>query len=113
MKQSKFYKELFPLCMDEYVWRNVQLKLFTYEYGEGLAVGVCYEDHGDMELVSINLPIPFDDDTLACIDTNNASWIGSFLKKNKLAKPTGKYVYSGWCRYPVYKFNLEKFTEEE
>ena len=46
----------------------------------------------------------------AFVDTNNNSWAEKFIKDNKLGKPTGKYAFSGYCKYPEYKFDLEKLN---
>lgn len=45
------------------------------------------------------------------IDTNNSKWLEKFLKKNKFAKPTGTVQSSGYCVYPLYKFNLKNIKE--
>jgi len=37
--------------------------------------------------------------------------IEGFLKTNDIAQPTGSYINSGFCRYPIYIFNEEKLTE--
>lgn len=47
------------------------------------------------------------------IDTNNCPWAEEFLQKNGIASPTGIYGRSGFCSYPLYKFNMEKLEQFE
>ena len=42
---------------------------------------------------------------MAAIDTNNCPWAEKFLTDNKLAADTGRKVRSGFCTYPIYKFD--------
>ena len=44
----------------------------------------------------------------AFVDTNNAPWAESLIKRLKIGKPTGKWAHSGFCAYPLYEFDLEK-----
>jgi len=43
---------------------------------------------------------------LAYVDTNNCPWAEDFLKENGIAEPTGQTGISGFCEYPLYKFDL-------
>lgn len=49
----------------------------------------------------------------ACVDVNNCPWVEGFLKNNGLAEPTGRSVFSGFCKYPIYHFNTEKLEAKE
>ncbi len=43
------------------------------------------------------------------VDTNNVSWAEEFLLTNNLAVNLYLWAPSGFCTYPLYKFNLDKF----
>ena len=45
------------------------------------------------------------------VDINNCPWATKFIKDNELGEFTGKYGKSGFCVYPLYKFNLDKIKE--
>lgn len=45
------------------------------------------------------------------VDVNNCEWAEQFIKDNNLGAPTGGYAQSGYCSYPLYKFNLSKLEE--
>jgi len=48
-------------------------------------------------------------DTEAYVDTNNCPWATAFLKENSLAVPAGESARSGWCIYPLYRWNTAAF----
>lgn len=95
---------------------NLYLTTDSYESGGGLAVIVMeVDENGNEEMfdvITVNLPFGWiSNERQAYIDTNNCSWAEKMLKKMKLAKPTGDYCGSGYCKYPLYEFNLKKFHE--
>ena len=49
-------------------------------------------------------------DTTAFVDTNNCPWAEQFIVNNGLGTPMGIISRSGFCTYPLYKFNVEKFS---
>lgn len=65
-------------------------------------------------VATVNLPdsehLPPDEQF---IDENNLPGIGDWLRKNNIAMPTGRMGYSGYCRYPVYKFNAPREALEK
>ena len=88
--------ELIPI-MEHYNSGNLAVVLYEYKTGEEYAV------------ITKNIPMANSpEDNVAFIDTNNYSWIEKLLIKNSIAKPTGHITYSGFCKYPEYKFNLDK-----
>jgi len=47
----------------------------------------------------------------AFVDVNNCPWAVEFIKENKLGEFTGIELPSGYCLYPLYKFDLNKLKE--
>lgn len=47
----------------------------------------------------------------AYVDTNNAPEVEQFIVDNKLGKPTGRQMASGFCSYPLYEFDLDRCRE--
>lgn len=47
----------------------------------------------------------------AYVDTNNMPELVGFIKRYELGEPTGDYASSGYCRYPLYKFDKDKLAE--
>ena len=94
---------------------NLYLTAEKYQSNDTLAV-IAYEPAtGDcitpemFDVITVNLPFGEADETHAYIDTNNCPWAPELLKEMGVAKPTRKYGHSGFCKYPLYKFNLEMF----
>ena len=112
MKTEKFtYTIDYGFCEPES--HDIYLIADKYSNNGSLAVIVMditdegYEEQFDV--ITVNLPFGCADETHAYIDTNNSSWAEKMLKEMKIAKPTGDYGYSGYCKYPLYKFDLKKF----
>ena len=103
-------------------WTNgsyeVFLKIHRYVNNQNLAIqilvdeGHYYEPYG---MLTVNLSETLPED-MAYVDTNNIQNAEELIKEYKLGEPTGKTCRSGFCEYPLYKFDLEavkKFEREE
>lgn len=44
----------------------------------------------------------------AYLDVNNCPWAEEFVAEYGLGEPTGDICASGYCVYPLYKFDMEK-----
>lgn len=49
----------------------------------------------------------------AFVDTNNCPWAEEFIKESNLGTPVGFTGFSGFCEYPLYKFNTELMKDVE
>lgn len=93
---------------------RVQLCVHTYERDWNLYVGMDCRDPDSREMapftdVTVNITgLPY---LFAAVDTNNNGFeIMDFLVENKLARPIGQTLRSGYCEYPVVVFD-EKSLE--
>lgn len=74
----------------------------------GIAVSLWSPSVGPLATLTVNLEdVEFG---YAYIDTNNCPWAEEFLKENGIAEFTGRTRRSGYCVYPLYKFDLEKLS---
>ncbi len=86
----------------------IQLKVSVYHYGKNIAIQMITHENGYAEpwsnlTVNPDYILPLN---CAYIDTNNnGKDIISWVEHHKLATPTGRYGYSGFCKYPEYRFN--------
>lgn len=86
------------------------------EYGNGtLAIEMISVENGSADepftVLTVNLDNPFtQSDTRAYLDTNNNPWAEKFVKTNRIAKDEYITDASGYCRYPLYSFNLSRLT---
>lgn len=93
----------------EYGDYTVTLEKREY-YNGNLAIRMITEDDEVFATMTVNLGE--EDDVLpanmAYVDTNNLPEIEDFIVKNGLGESTGETRTSGYCTYPLYKFNLEE-----
>lgn len=95
---------------------KVTVTVNIYETGDNLYVGLlCLNENGIPEEyyanLTVNLPEYELDPYEAFIDTNNFPLAELFLEDNQLACHTGTYGGSGYCIYPVYRFDRDKLME--
>jgi hypothetical protein len=92
----------------------IELQVAKYGYNNSLAIRMITHEAGYAEPWS-NLTVNLVDDLkpdCAFVDTNNnGPEILQWIEENKLGKPTGRMEQSGYCKYPEYKFDLEKIKE--
>jgi len=90
----------------------------TYSSNGTLAIHLLEIEDGEVIDNYAMLTVNIDDsdeleDGLAFVDTNNCEWAEDFIIDNKLGKPIGRFGQSGFCKHPLYKFNMNKLNEEE
>lgn len=83
---------------------EVEMEKTAYSNNGRLAIQLYSED-GPFATLSVNLPDePIDDkENEFFLDANNCPWGARFLAQYGLAIPTGRYAFSGFCMYPLYK----------
>ena len=95
--------------MKQYRFRDMEvvLKKETYRSNGTLAVTMNTPDDEDgYAVVTVNLSNPLQRGEFAFVDTNNLSGIDSWLVENGIAENTGISARSGFCTYPLMKFNI-------
>lgn len=87
---------------------NVSIETSAYYCGDNLAIRLITEDGEPFAILSVNLPEWTLPNNIAFVDTNNCPWAEKFISDNKLGRPTGITGTSGYCTYPLYRFDMEK-----
>ena len=89
-------------CQDQLpdVQRMFSLTIWNQNDGCVARVTTCLVDHSLRE-------------DEAYVDANNCPWAVAFLEKNGFAKRTGKKRRSGYCEYPLMKFDTTKMLMYE
>lgn len=86
---------------------DVNVEKLQYPNGN-LAIELVYYDEEDDFWESYGtLTTNFDEklpDGYAYVDTNNIPFAEEFIEKYGLGVHQGKFRYSGFCTYPLYKF---------
>lgn len=95
----RFYGDNYKVYPYIGTYRNNRLAIVLYETnGEAFA-------HLTVNLVNEQCPAD-----CAYLDTNNFPQGEEFVKKNHLATFTGHYGHSGYCTYPLYRFDMDALT---
>lgn len=92
-----------------------------YHHPEMLAVKALIVEDGCVEEPLATLTVNLDpytgfgaqDHESAFLDTNNCPWAAAFLKENNLATETGEKARSGYCIFPLWRWNTAAFLAEE
>ena len=96
-----------------YKYENCYPIVNRYSIGDGLAIQIWNDEDGAILNLTVNLPdngIPPEYDE-QYVNTNNFPGAMKLIKKYKLGVPTGIYGISGFCRYPLVKFDLHRLAE--
>lgn len=90
---------------------KIKLQLTSYRNDNSLAIAaMCYDEEYKFwepyGTLTVNLnPAPED---CAYLDTNNIPGVEEFITENKLGEFTGTRKQSGYCTYPLYRFDMAK-----
>lgn len=91
-----------------------EVKLGTSEYLNNGSLAIQLIDAKEYEpfaTLTVNIDEKGASKETAYVDINNCPWAKKFIEDNELGEFTGKYGKSGFCVYPLYKFNLDKIKE--
>ena len=94
---------------------NVRIERNAYVSGDTLALSLITDKGEPFCDLTVNLmdSIVWGDDKTAFVDTNNCPWAESFIQDNGLGYPMGIIGRSGYCSYPLYRFDLEKMERSK
>lgn len=95
---------------------TVDITVSCYGYGKNLYVGLtCIDkEYGYEEPycnVTVNLPNEYCPAYCGYLDTNNNPNLQKFVEENELGVFAGRLGASGFCTYPLYRFNPDKLRE--
>lgn len=84
----------------------------TYRDNDSLAVMLKTTEGEPFATLTVNLDESyFLPEDMAFVDTNNCPWAEEFLSESRLAKSLNNFAESGYCRYPLYKFDLDRIPD--
>lgn len=92
-------------------YKNCWLELNKYVYDGSLAIMIHNMEDGPIAKITTCIDGFLLQKNEAYIDTNNCPWAEDFIKEYKLGKPTGRKARSGFCEYPIYRFNMDRLRE--
>lgn len=94
-----------------YIDHRIKLMIDRYTYNDNLYIGLICEE-GPYSNLTTNTDIVLSEDE-AAVDVNNFPEAREFIEMNNLGQNTGKLIQSGFCTYPVYKFDIKECKKYE
>lgn len=94
-------------------YENVFLQVGKYQADNSVAIRAQNQQDGPIATLTVCLCDKSLSEGEAYIDTNNCPWAVEFIEKEGLGKRTGRTGRSGYCTYPVVKFDMAKVREKE
>ena len=100
------------MIVKDYDGNDVKVAAYraTYRNNGNLAIRLMTYEGEPWATLTVNLDRKLQED-LAYVDTNNCPWAEEFIEKYKLGEHTGSYGNSGYCIYPLYKFDPTKLGD--
>ena len=92
---------------------RVRIEASKYQSNGTLALSLITDTEEPYCNLTVNIDesIIWADDKTAFVDTNNCPWAEEFITKNGLGEFYGYNGRSGFCLYPLFKFNMDKIKE--
>ena len=100
--------ELMKIKTDFGTYEDISISISKYCKGDRLAIMLNSMNEGPFTSLTVNLPEIVIKENQAFVDTNNCTWAPEFIEQYSLGKATGEYGESGFCRYPLYEFDMDK-----
>ena len=99
---------------DYATYENCYPRISRYVYGDTLAIQIWNDEDGAILNLTTNLTNEvIDCDCEQFVDTNNFPGAIDFIKEYKLGTETGILGHSGFCTYPLVRFDLQRLAQLE
>ena len=92
-------------------YENVFLRVERYMADSSLCILLYNRDYAVIAKLTTCLDDKNLKDNESYIDTNNCPWAIDFIREYKLGELTGKKRVSGYCTYPVVKFDMDEIQK--
>ena len=92
---------------------NCRIEVGKYQMDGSIAIELWNEEDGPIATLTkclVDKDLKQDE---AYIDINNCPWAMPLIEKYSLGKPTGRIGHSGYCTYPVVKFDMAELEKHE
>ena len=99
---------MFTVNTEYETYNDCIFELNRYTNNDHVAVEI-YCEEGPLASITTNIPgIELYDRNYSCVDTNNCPWAEELIEELGIGEPIGISLRSGFCTYPVYKFDIKK-----
>lgn len=99
-------------CIINYkTYENVYLKIDSYSADNSLAITIMSEIGERLAVITVCLKDLSLEENESYVDTNHCPWALDFIKEYGLGESTDKAMSSGYCIYPMVRFNIERLLQ--
>lgn len=95
------------------IYHNCWLMVDHYLTDSSLAIWIKNNNHGAIAKITTCLDRLLIKQNEAFVDVNNCPWAEDFIRKYRLGEPTGQTQQSGFCTYPLYRFDMNEVKKWE
>ncbi len=90
-------------------YKDCYLRRNGYKANKKMELELWNDEDGPIATLTVCLPYERGtEEDEAYVDTNNCPWAIDFLKAYGIAEQTNVYGHSGYCTYPLMKFDMDK-----
>ena len=91
------------------IYKDCWLEVGKYAYDSGPAITICNGEDGAVARITVCIKHAGTmDESSSFVDTNNCPWAEDFIAEYELGEFANAYQQSGFCTYPLYKFDMEQ-----
>ena len=94
-------------------YSNCHLSVGEYANNGHISISIWSSEEGPIADITVNVfGIDVTPQNFSCVDTNNCPWATKLIEELNIGIPVGAGLGSGFCVYPVYKFDrkaIEKY----
>ena len=94
-------------------YSNCMISVEHYIADDSLAIEIVNDTDGCIARITVCLNQKGIGEDCAFVDTNNCPWAEDFIEAYGLGTYTGESRISGFCTYPLYRFNMEELKKYE
>lgn len=94
------------------IYKGVYFKVGKYRADNSLAIQAWNDTDGPIATLTVCLNKSGMLENESFVDTNNCPWVVELIEKEKLGELVG-FSRSGYCTYPLVKFDMEQIKKHE
>lgn len=93
------------------VYDDVLLQVSRYQANNSLCIQAYNHTDGPIARLTVCLADTILGDNCAFVDVNNCPWAEDFIRRYHLGTDMGVMASSGYCVYPLYKFDMVELNK--
>lgn len=92
-------------------YSHCKVSINRYAIGNSPCIDIYNKEDGPIARLTVCLGDPTLEEDYSYLDTNNCPWALDFIKTFNFGTDTGLKGASGYCTYPLIKWNMEELKK--